>query len=360
MRSFIHVLDVNLGFQPAQTALWTVEPGEKYRTDAEKLALYQELVRRVTAIPGVTSAGVTDCLPLGRNRGWWLRAKGVQYTPGQEPLGYPRMVDAGYIPTMRIPLRDGRTFTERDTARSEKVVVLNENAAKRLWPGRSAVGQIALAGNGEVRVIGVVANVRHSSLEEDAGLEMYFPITQMTMNSVEMVVRTSRPAESIAPEVRIAMRGVEPSLPTAEFRTLGDVVDRSVSPRRFVVVLLGGFAALALVLASLGIYGVVSYSVTQRTQEIGIRMALGASAGQVQMRVLRQTVVLALIGAGIGVVVSMAAARLMESLLYGVQPGDIATFAGMLGVLTLVAALAGYLPARRASRIDPMSALRSE
>jgi len=160
--------------------------------------------------------------------------------------------------------------------------------------------------------------------------------------------------------VRAAMRKIDPSLPTVEFKTLDGIVERAVSPRRFMVLLLSGFAGLALVLASLGIYGVVSYSVSQRTQEIGIRMALGASAGNVQFSVLRQTLLLALSGAGIGVAGSIAAAKLMASLLYGVQPGDMATFSGMLIVLALVAAAAGYMPALRASRIDPMAALRSE
>jgi putative ABC transport system permease protein len=360
MRSFVRVMDVDLGFQPARTAIWTIEPGQKYRTGAQKVAMYQELVRRVDGVPGVETAGITDCLPLGRNRSWGLRAKGVQYPDGQAPLAFPRIVDPGYIPAMKIPLRAGRGFTDHDTAQSELVMIINENAARRLWPDRDPVGQIALAGRGEARVIGVVANVRHSSLEQDAGLEMYFPITQSEQGSVELVVRTKRSAEAIAPDIRTAMRGVEPSLPTAEFRTLDDVVDRAVSPRKFVVLLLGGFAALALALAALGIYGVVSYSVTQRTQEIGIRMALGASAGHVQLRVLRETVTLALAGAAIGVVASVAVSRLIASLLFGVQPGDTVTFAAMLCVLTLVAAFAGYLPARRASRIDPMSALRAE
>jgi putative ABC transport system permease protein len=360
MRSFVRVMDVDLGFQPGRTAVWTIEPGSKYRSDAQRLALFQELVRRVEAAPGVESAGLTDCLPLGRNRSWGLGAKGVRYPEGQYPTAFPRLIDEGYIPAMKIPLKSGRTFTQRDTAQSEKVVILNENAARALWPGRDAVGQIALAGPGEARVIGVVANVRHSSLEQDAGFEMYFPLAQMTPGSVELVVRARRPAEAVAPDIRTAMRAVEPSLPTAEFRTLDDVIDRAVSPRRFVVVLLGGFAVLALALASLGIYGLVSYSVAQRTQEIGIRMALGASSGHVQLRVLRETVLLALAGAGVGIVASIGAARMIESLLYGVQPGDAMTFAGMLGVLTVVAALAGYLPARRASRIDPMVALRAE
>jgi ABC-type antimicrobial peptide transport system permease subunit len=206
----------------------------------------------------------------------------------------------------------------------------------------------------------VVGDVRHSSLEQAGSSEMYLPVSQIGSGSVELVVRTKLPPEAAAPGVRAALRKVDASLPTAEFRTLEDIVDRAVSPRRFVVMLLGGFALLALFLASLGIYGVVSYSVNQRTQEIGIRMALGASAGHVQFRVLRETVGLALMGTLVGVVGSIGVARLLESLLFGVKPGDAVTFLAMTLVLTSVAALAGYLPARRASRIDPMSALRSE
>ena len=361
LRSFVSVLDVDLGFQPARTAIWTIEPGQKYQTGAQRVALYQELTRRVEAVPGVESAGLTDCLPLGRNRAWGLRAQGVQYAEGQAPIAFPRIIDPGYIPAMKIPLRAGRTFTGHDTAQGERVVVLNENAARRLWPDRDAIGQIALVGGDTgARVIGVVANVRHSSLEETAGLEMYLPMTQYGSGSMELVVRTRRPPDSIAPEIRATLRSVEPSLPTAQFRTLDDVVDHAVSPRRFVVLLLGSFAVLALVLASLGIYGVVSYSVAQRTQEIGIRMALGASAGHVQIRVLRETMLLAIAGAVLGVFGAIAVSRLIASLLYGVQPGDLATFAVTVGALTFVAALAGYLPARRASRIDPMNALRAE
>jgi len=277
------------------------------------------------------------------------------------PLAFPRMVDAGYIPAMQIALKAGRTFTGSDNAQSEQVAVINETLAHRLWPDRSAVGQEAfIAGDKPWRIVGVVANVRHASLEEEGSAELYLPIAQAGASSVDLVVRTKLAPEAVAPALRAALRAVDPTLPTAEFRTLEGVVDRAVSPRRFVVVLLGGFAALALVLASLGIYGVVSYSVSQRTQEIGVRMALGASAANVQLGVLRQTLGLALIGALVGVIGSAIAARLLESLLFGVKPSDAVTFLGMLGVLTAVAAVAGYLPARRASRIDPMSALRSE
>jgi predicted permease len=271
------------------------------------------------------------------------------------------MVDSGYLQAMRIPVRSGRDFSDHDTATSERVAILNENLARRLWPGRDPLGQQTLiTDNKPWRVIGVVGNVRHSSLEEEGGNEFYLPIPQNGARSVELVVRAKLAPETLVPAVRARLRSVDPTLPTAEFRTLEEIVDRAVSPRRFVVVLLGGFAVLALVLASLGIYGVVSYSVNQRSQEIGIRMALGASASQVQLAVLRKTVALAMAGALLGTVGSVAVARLLESLLFGVRPGDAATFAGMLAVLTAVASLAGYLPARRASRIDPMSALRSE
>jgi ABC-type antimicrobial peptide transport system permease subunit len=189
---------------------------------------------------------------------------------------------------------------------------------------------------------------------------MYLPVTQLGASSVDLVVRGRMAPEAMAASVRAALKSVDATLPTAEFRTLEGVVERAVSPRRFVMVLLGGFAGLALLLASLGIYGVVSYAVTQRTQEIGIRMALGASAGQVRIAVMRQTVGLALAGAVIGTVGAVGVSRLIESLLFGVKPGDAATFAGVLVLLTGVAAVAGYLPARRASRIDPMVALRLE
>jgi predicted permease len=328
----------------------------------QRAEFYRRLEDSILTVPGVESAGVTDCLPLGRNRSWSVRAVGVSYEQGQIPLGFPRIVDAGYIPAMKIPLRRGRLFTEHDGPNSENAVVINETLAKRLWPDRDAVGQqVQVFGREPFRVIGVVANVRHSSLEEEGSSEFYLLISQtISSSSVDLVVRTKVAPESLASGVRAAIAKVDPSIPTAEYRTLDGVVERAVSPRKFIVLLLGGFAALALVLAALGIYGVVSYSVAQRTQEIGIRMALGASAGAVQLGVLRQTLGLALAGGLIGTAASAAVARLMESLLYGVQPGDIATFGGMVVVLALVAAIAGYLPALRASRIDPMSALRAE
>jgi predicted permease len=261
---------------------------------------------------------------------------------------------------MGIPLRAGRDLAERDSASGTPAILINQTLARTLWPGQNAVGQI-LECDQDREVVGVVSDVRHLALEQESGNEMYIPIRQSgDYSSVDMVMRTTVPLSALALPVRRTLREVDPTLPANEFHNLQDLVDTAVSPRRFVVMLLAGFSAFALVLASLGIYAVVSYSVTQRKREIGIRMALGARAGEVQARIVRQTLLLAAAGIALGMAGSWALARTMQSLLYGVTATDPITFAGMLGVLTTVALIAGYLPARRASRIDPATILRAE
>jgi cell division protein FtsX len=240
------------------------------------------------------------------------------------------------------------------------LILINQSLARTLWPGQNPVGQI-LECDVDREVVGVVSDVRHLALEQESGNEMYIPIRQTgDYSSVDMVMRTSVPLSALALPVRRTLREVDPTLPANEFRNLQDLVDTAVSPRRFVVMLLAGFSAFALVLASLGIYAVVSYSVSQRKREIGIRMALGARAGEVQARIVRQTLLLAAVGIGLGMAGSWGLARTMQSLLFGLTAGDPITFAGMLGVLAAVALMAGYLPARRASRIDPATILRAE
>ncbi len=360
LRSFLTLLDVDLGFQPERATAWRIETSQQYSSLSKRLAFYERLVGSVETIPGVESIGLTDALPLGRNRSWGIRAKGEVYLEGQQPGAFPRIVDSGYIKTMQIPLVAGRDFTADDTTERQRVMIVNEVMGRRLWPGRDPVGQVVLISDREWRVVGVVGNVRHASLEEEAGLEMYMPITQQSdWRSLELVLRAKLPPESLALSVRGALRAVDPTLPTGEFRTLGQMVDLSVSPRRFVLALLGAFALTALLLASLGIYGVLSYAVSQRTYEIGIRMALGASAAQVQLRVVAKTLALASVGILIGLAGSFALSNLIASLLYGVSPTDPATFLIMMLVLILVSGFAGFMPARRASRIDPMSVLRS-
>ncbi len=361
LRSFLSVLDVDLGFQPEGVAAWRVESSREFEDLADRLLYYEGLAREVEALPGILSVGMSDTLPLGRNRSWGVRAKGVVYERGEQPGAFPRLVDSGYLETMRIPLLAGRYLSANDTVDTEPSVVINDVMARAVWPGQDAIGQVLLLGDNEWRVVGVIANVRHTSLEEEGRNEMYFPITQHTdWGAVELVTRSDVPPETLVNSVRATLRAADPALPTDGYQTLNEVVDRAVSPRRFILLLLDAFALTALVLAMLGIYGVLSYSVSRRAAEIGIRMALGASAAQVQRRVLLRTLALTSVGVVIGLIAAYSMTRLVESLLFGVQGTDPLTYAVVIMVLGVIAGLAGYLPARRASRIDPMGVLGAE
>jgi putative ABC transport system permease protein len=361
LRSFLSLLEVDLGFRPKQAVAWRVDTPAKYKDHAQWIAFYDDLMRRVQAVPGVVSIGVTDTLPLGPSQRWAIRAKGAVYDSDETPRALVRMVDSGYIEAMQIPLVAGRGFTEDDGVRSEGVIIVNETAARRIWPGQEPVGQVALLlGSDEYRVVGVVRDVRHTSLDEEAFPEIYLDIRQLELPpSINMVVRATLPVEVLVPNIRAALREVDPTLPTSDFRTLDQIVDRAVSPRRFVLYLTGALAASAGLLAWLGIYGVISYSVGQRTHEIGIRMALGASPAHVRQRILANTLALTAAGLVLGIAASLALARLLGSLLFGVTPADPLTFLVVAGTLAVVGALAGILPAYRASRTDPMLALRS-
>ena len=360
IRSFLRVLDVNLGFHPEHAATLRVDPDSRYSTNEQQNTYFNEVLRRVREVPGVTGAGLTDALPLGRNRTWGAGAKGQTYERGKYPLAFVRVISDGYFKAMGISMIDGRDLSERDTPATEPVIVINQTLARTLWPGQRAIGQ-QMRACGDRRVVGVVGDVRHLALEEASGSEMYLPMRQChDISSVDLVVRSSLPPGEVAAGVRAALRPIAPNLPGKDFRTIQQLVDKSVSPRRFVVLLLGGFAVFALLLASLGIYGVVSYGVNQRTQEIGIRMALGASATSLQAGIVAQTLRLAAIGMSIGAVASWLLARALSGLLFGITAADPLTFLAMPAVLTMVALTAGYLPARRASRIDPSIALRAD
>ena len=359
LRSLVKVLDVDLGFQPERAAALKVDPSFRISNLEQQNAYVDELLRHTRAVPGIRAAGLTDAIPLASDRAWGVAGKGQIYPRGHVPEAFIRVVSEGYFEAAGIRLVAGRVFTERDGTSSEPVVVVNQTLARTLWPGQDALGQMVTQ-NGGRRVVGIVADVRHASLEKAGGSEMYIPLRQTRDYwSMELVVRTALPPPSIAAPIRDALRQVDPNLPIGEFRTLQGFVDRAVSPRRFLVLLLAGFAGFALLLASLGIYAVVSYSVNQRVQEIGIRMALGAPARDVQKRVLARTMLLA----GLGLTFGMVGARLLSSalasLLFGITSGDPATFVAMGLLVSAVAAVAGYVPAWRASRIDPVVALRS-
>jgi predicted permease len=358
-RSFLRVLDVNLGFQPARASALRVDPSFRFKSFAEQNAYIDDVLARTRALPGLLAAGFTDALPFAGDRSWWVAGVGQVYSAGQHPEACIRVVSDGYFEAAGIPVQEGRAFTDRDRATSEKVVILNDTLARTLWPGQSAVGQ-KVALDGGRRVVGVVADVRHEALETAGGSELYLPMRQTADYSLmDLVVRTALPGDELTSQVRAALRPIDPNLPVHAFQPLQELVDRAVSPRKFLVVLLAGFAGFALLLASLGIYAVISQSVNQRTQEIGIRMALGASATDVQRRVLLDTLALAGLGLVLGLGISRILTAALATLLFGITPGDPATFAGMAALLAAVAALAGYLPAWRASRIDPMVTLRS-
>jgi predicted permease len=361
IRSLVTVLEVEMGFDPARTSTIRVDPDSRV-TQAQRLAHMDEVIRRVGRAPGIGHAAITDTLPFGRNRTWGAGAKGVTYERGKYPLAFVRLVSEGYPAAMGIPFLAGRDFSASDMAGKEPVMLVNKTLANTLWPGEDPIGKyIAGPCAKERRVVGVVSDVRHLSLEQPSGNEMYIPARQCDdMAGSYLVVRSTLPPAQVAATLRAALIPIAPNLAGNDFRTLQQIVDRSVSPRRFTVLLLGGFAVFALILASLGIYALISYSVTQRTQEIGIRMALGASARDVQARIIGQTLRLALIGLVIGAGASLLLARSASGLLFGVTAGDPQTFVGMIGILAIVALVAGYLPARRASRIDPMVALRAE
>jgi predicted permease len=365
--SLIRVLHVDLGFATGNLLALRADPGKAYASHAQKLAYFDRLLRAVRSVHGVESAGITDALPLGENfgwRGWGLGAKGKLYERGKRPSPFIRMVDDGYLATMRILLRAGRDFTAADSLTSERVVLINETFARTLWPGEDPLGRIITPTLGpatEYRVIGVVGGVRYFGFEKDSGPEVYFPIRQSAnFRSVDLVVRGSTSPALLAAAVRTALRSADPDLPAGDFRTMDELVDRAVFARRLVAALLAGFAAFGLILASLGIFSVISYSVSRRKPEIGVRIALGASAGRVQGQVLMQTLKLAAIGLAAGVPASWAAGLAIRGLLFDTSANDSATFAGVIAVLTCVAAVAGYVPARRASRLNPLDTLRCD
>jgi predicted permease len=359
LRSFLRVLDVDLGFKPSHAAALKIDYNDGGNR-TRRSAVLQDLLARISAIPGIESAGIADMLPLDRNRSWDLTAKGKVYPKERNSDAFVYIVTPGYFDAMGMHLREGRDFSWQDTNDSEHVIVINQAAARREWPGEDPVGRWAEGvGEKDARVIGVISDVHESGVEEASNPEVYVPVTQSEPEGAELVVRTKLRPDGLASSVMSTLRSINPGQPATEFRPIQQIVDHAVSPRRFFILLVAAFAMFGLVLASLGIYGVISYSVTRQTQEIGIRMALGATATRVQFGVIAKTLRLALLGIALGIVASFAVARGIASLLFGTEPTDPATFAGMVLLLSAVAFIAGYIPARRASRINPMTALRS-
>jgi predicted permease len=357
------VLDVDPGFQPDRAASIKVDYDDSAPTNdaavEKRSEIFQQILARVSALPGVEAAGMADYLPLGPNREWDTPVpQGKTFAPGQLPDPLVYVVTPGFIHAMGIRLR-GRDFTWADGPHSQRVVMINASAARVYWPGEDAVGKILMRDQEQDLVVGVVDDVHEETVESGSGSQIYYPATQQNPNDAQLVVRTSLSPATLAETVLHTLRELNPKQPAAEFRPIRTIVDHAVSPRRFFILLVAAFATLGLLLAALGIYGVISYSVTQRTQEIGIRMALGATTGHVQLGVIARTLRLTLIGIAMGIVASLLVARAIAALLFDTTPTDPTTFAAVILVLAMVALFAGYLPARRASHIDPMVALRN-
>jgi predicted permease len=368
LRSFLHVLDVDMGFEPQHAAAVNVDYDDSAPTNLasveKRSAIFQQVISRVSAIPGVQAAGISDYLPLGQNRAWGLPwPKGVRQPDNVHgsPLVY--VITPGYLRAMGTGIR-GRDLTWDDGPKSQNVVLINRSFANFLdqyakWPNNDAVGQIIGSPGQDLLVVGVVDDVHEESAEGDAGWQIYYAALQNGPNGAQLVVRTTLPPAVLASSVMRTLRDINPKQAMAEFRPIQSLVDHSNSPRQFFMLLAASFAGLGLLLAAIGIYGVISYSVTQRTQEIGIRMALGATMAKVQRSVLVKTLRLALIGIAAGAITSLLVSRAIAALLFNTAPSDPITFAAMVLLIGAVALLAGYIPARRASRIDPMVALRN-
>ena len=363
LRSFIRVLDVDLGFNPSHAAAMQTDlpPATNNAQLVQRANFLKSEIDRVAALPGVQSVGIADMLPLDRNREWGLVSVGRYHAKDADSGALVYLTTPGYLQAIGMRLREGRDFSWNDTPDTEPVIIINEAGARREWPGEDPLGKLAYgSGSKPARVIGVIADVHESSLEQNSSPEIYVPMTQN--NDVEgatLIVRSRMDPEGLAGSVLTTLRSLNPSQPATAFRPLRSLVDHSVSLRRFLVLLVTIFATLGVLLAALGIYGVISYSVTQKTQEIGVRMALGASAGRVRRDVLAKTLRLAIAGIALGTLGSLGAARLIASLLFATSPWDPIAFAAMATLLTAIALLSGYFPARRASRIQPMDALRS-
>jgi predicted permease len=369
LRSFIHVLNVDLGFQPERAAAVKIDYDDSASTfpvAAQKRSMvFQQILARVGAIPGVEAAGISDYLPLGQNRAWGTPFPQGVKPPDKLPSGpLVYVISPGYLRAMGTRL-NGRDFTWDDGPASTPVVVINASYSRFLnsyahWPNGEATGHILANGAGQTAlVIGVADDVHEENVEGDTGWQIYYSDLQQQPTGGELVVRSTLPPATLANSVMTVLRELNPKQPAADFRPIQSLVDHANSPRRFFMLLVAAFAGLGLFLAALGIYGVISYSVTRQTQEIGIRMALGATTGRVQRQVLGGTLRLALVGIVLGAAASLAAARLIASLLFATSPWDVVTYVVMALALLAVAVIAGYLPARRASRIDPMVALRA-
>lgn len=368
LKSLLRLLEVDPGFHADSVLTMRVAlPEEEYRKPEQVGGFYHDLLDRIQHLPGVEAAGAVSILPLsGANASGTVFVDSRAVPPDQtSPEADMRPVSPGYFKAMQIELLAGRYFDDRDAASSPRVAIIDESMAKTYWPNQDAIGKrLKMGGQGStapwMMVVGVVRHVRYRTLEARSRVTLYWPEAQVPANALSLVIRTERDPMALASAVFKQIHLMDPNLPAYHVRTMREVMRTSVAQRRVILMLLSLFAASALLLAAVGIYGTVSYSVAQRSREIGIRMALGASARDVLRMVLRQGIALALGGVALGLIGSAGLTWLLSSMLFGVHPTDPLTLACVAALLTGVAVLASYLPARRATRVDPLVALRYE
>jgi putative ABC transport system permease protein len=363
LRSLIHLQRVDLGFNPEN--LLTVRVSlldSKYPEPHQVAAYYEQLLARIKRLPGVESAGITSSPPMIKlnNMSSGFQIEGQPVEPGRGPTARYAVVSPDYFQTLGIPLIKGRAFSERDTREAAPVAIINDHFARRHFPNADPVGKKLTVSRTSREIVGVVGNIRHESPASDEAEKMYAPHAQNSWGTLMLLIRTSSdPNQLVRPASQAVWEG-DPDAAVSTVSTMEQVLSGAVSRPRFNALLLGIFSIVALILASVGIYGVMSYTVTQSTREIGIRMALGAQRSDVLKLVIGQGIVLTLAGLGLGLAGAFGLTRLMEKLLYGVEATDPLTFAAVAMTLTVVALLACYLPARRATKVDPMIALRYE
>ena len=367
LKSVGRLMQVDAGFDPRNVlTLQFSLVGQAYAEDSAVNQFTDRVVERVRGLPGVEAAAATGQIPMGGSydqRGFYIQGR-VPANASDSPYVERYSVTADYFTALRIPLIRGRLLTDNDRADSMPVMVLSESTARQLWPGEDPIGHRVSIGDPKTgpwrTVVGIVGDVRHFSLDEAPTMQMYVPQSQVTDSFLVLTVRTTSEPQALMPALRGVLRELDPSVPVYEVATLREVVDRSVAQRRFVMQLLGTFAALALLLATIGLYGVVSYMVAQRTREVGLRVALGASAGHILRLILGSGIKTVAIGLAVGLAATLVVARFLGTLLFGVDPHDPVTLGAAAGILMLVALLAHLIPAMRALRIDLSIALRQE
>jgi putative ABC transport system permease protein len=348
----------------------TILPREKYKEPQQRDNFYQQVLQRVEHLPGVVAAGYSTSVPLswkGGTSGFYPEGLKTPI-PGMAYDANHRQVSTNYLKAMNIPLRQGRYFESRDNAQSMPVAIINETMARQYWPGENALGRRFKVGDPDedipwVEIVGIAGDVRQMGIDEPVKAEMYLPYQQIDniwYNPRDLAIRTTGETSNLVGSVRQIIREVDPDQPVSNVATMAEVLGTEAAQRRMGMMMLAGFAALALLLASLGIYGVLAYFVTQHTNEIGVRQALGATPRNILFLVLRKGMALTLLGVVIGLGASFALTRLMSSLLFGVKAADPLTFVTVPLLLALVALVACLVPALRATRIDPLVALRYE